>query len=490
MAISKAKSDGGLFLGIDVGTGGVRVVAVTEAGDVAAASSVAFDAEILAPQQGRHEQPPDAWWHATCQAAGATLAALSATDRGRLLAVAVDGTSGTLVTVDKAGQPLRDALMYNDPRAAGEADALNAAAGDFCDKLGYRFNASFALTKIAWLRNQEPAIFAKTSRFLHQADYVVEQLTGQPATTDYSNALKTGYDLIDERWPGWIDKHLGIAGRLPPVVAPGVPVGSVSARAAQQTGLPQGLPVIAGATDGTAAFLASGARRPGDYNTTLGTTLVFKGISTQVCRHPDGLIYCHKLPGGWWLPGAAGNTGAEWIASLFPGSDVHMLDQAAAVRLPSKCLAYPLVRTGERFPFLAPKAEGFFCHEPSEAADRYAACLQGLGLVERLGYQVLDAAAGATGDQVYSTGGGSRSDVWTQCRANVTGRLIHRPVCGESAFGAAVLAAAGSHYDGIGEAIERMVRIERSFAPDQRLVPIHDELFEKFCAELRKRGYL
>ncbi len=490
MTRSKTKTDGRLVLGVDVGTGGVRVVAVTEGGEVAASSAIGFDAEILAPRQGCHEQPPAAWWRAVCQATRATVAMLQAKDRQRLSAIAVDGTSGTLVAVDQTGQPLRPALMYNDPRASAEADALNAAAGDSCDKLGYRFHASFALAKIAWLRNHEPAVFAKAARFIHQADYVVEQLIGQPAATDHSNALKTGYDLIDERWPAWINEHLGIAAQLPPVVAPGVSIGKVSARAAEQTDLPAGLSVVAGATDGTAALLASGARRPGDYNTTLGTTLVFKGISSQLCRHPDGIIYCHKLPGGWWLPGAASNTGAEWIASMFPGGDVCALDQLAARRLPSPCLVYPLVRAGERFPFLAPQAEGFCCPEPSTTADRYAACLQGVALLERLGYQVLDAAAGAGGGQVYSTGGGSRSDVWMQCRATVAGRTIHRPACGESAFGAAVLAAAGSCFGSLSEAIERMVRIDRSFSPDPRQTPIYDEMFELFRGELRRRGYL
>jgi xylulokinase len=490
MGISTSKSGKGIFLGIDLGTGGVRAVAVTESGSVVATTSVAFDTERLAPQQGGHEQPADTWWTAVCQAASATLAKLDAKDRQRLTAVAVDGTSGTLVAVDKSGKPLRPAMMYNDPRANSEAASLNAAAGDFCTKLGYQFNASFALTKIAWLRTHEPAVFERTSRFLHQADFVVERLTGEPATTDYSNALKTGYDLIEECWPAWIDSHLGVGTRLPRVVAPGTVIGTISAQAAERTGLPQGLSVVAGASDGTAAFLASGARRPGDYNTTLGTTLVFKGISSHICRHPDGLIYCHKLPGGWWLPGAAGNTGAEWIGSLFPGADVQALDTAAQSRLPSDCLAYPLVRKGERFPFLAPTAEGFFMPEPLDSADRYAACLQGVGLVERLAYQVLDRATGVSGGEVFSTGGGSRSDVWTQCRANATGRTIHRPVCGESAFGAAVLAAAGSLYGSIGQAIERMVRIERTFEPAVKLTPLYDQRFDRFCTELRERGYL
>ena len=166
MGVSKQKSDGGLFLGIDLGTGGVRAIAVTESGSVAAATSVAFDAEALAPQQGRHEQPPEMWWTAVCRATKATIDKLNTKDQQRLTAVAVDGTSGTLVVIDKAGKPSRPAMMYNDPRSGSEAASLNTAAGDFCDKLGYQFNASFALTKIAWLRSHEPAVFDEAVRFI------------------------------------------------------------------------------------------------------------------------------------------------------------------------------------------------------------------------------------------------------------------------------------------------------------------------------------
>jgi sugar (pentulose or hexulose) kinase len=218
--------------------------------------------------------------------------------------------------------------------------------------------------------------------------------------------------------------------------------------------------------------------------------LVFKGISRQICRHPDGLVYCHKLPGGRWLPGAAGNTGGEWIASLFPEADVRALDAAAKAHLPSDCLAYPLVRHGERFPFLAEAARGFFATEPPDDAQRYAACLQGVALVERLGYDVLDQVTAGSGGQVFSTGGGSQSDVWMQCRADVSGRVMHRPACGQSAFGTAVLAAAGTHYANLDEAIRRMVRIEKSFPPNPQHAACYDRLYDRYLAELRKRGYL
>jgi len=483
--------DSSLFIGIDVGTGGVRALAVTDTGAVVARASAPFDRAVLAPQQGRHEQPPQAWWDAVCRATRLLVDDLKSCGGKpqQLAAVAVDGTSGTVVALDAGGTALRPAIMYNDPRAADEAEQLNAVAGDFCGKLGYRFQSSFALAKIAWLGNHEPAAFEKATCFVHQADYVMGRLTGEPGISDYSNALKTGYDLVDECWPAWINGLPGVAERLPQVVPPGTRVGATTTRAAGATGLPSGLTVVTGASDGTAACLASGLRRPGDYNTTLGTTLVFKGISRQVCRDADGLIYCHKLPGGLWLPGAASNTGGQWTDALFAGSDLAAMDAAAEAKLPGTCAAYPLVRTGERFPFRSRTARGFFLPEPDDPVDRYAACLAGVAFVERLAYDVLDEVTGSSGGEVFSTGGGSRSKVWMQCRADATGRVFHRPACGESAFGAAVLAAAGCVYDGLHEAMEKMVHVQKTFTPSAGRAEGYERLFRRFACELKRRGY-
>jgi sugar (pentulose or hexulose) kinase len=139
---------------------------------------------------------------------------------------------------------------------------------------------------------------------------------------------------------------------------------------------------------------------------------------------------------------------------------------------------------------LCPEAEGFCVPEPETTEDLYAACLQGVALVERLGYAVLDEVIGTGGGEVFSTGGGSRSDVWMQCRANVTGRVVHRPACPESAFGAAVLAAAGSHFGTLAEATRAMVNVERSFQPDSSVRNRYDELFQQFLAEWKRREYL
>jgi D-ribulokinase len=478
-----------LLLGIDLGTTGVRAMAVSEQGVVAASAAVQLDRAALVHEGVCHEQLPEAWWQAVCRATGALLERLDGAEGGKdsIQAVSADGTSGTLVALDDTARPLRPAIMYNDARASAEAAHLNEVAAGFCAKLGYRFAASFALAKIVWLRQCEPHVFRRVRWFAHQADYVLWRLTGECGVSDYSNALKTGYDLVDDRWPAWVGDLPGVAERLPRVVPPGARIGAVTSAAARATGLPEGLPVVAGATDGTAAFLASGARRPGDYNTTLGTTLVFKGIAERMCRHPDGIIYCHKLPGGRWLPGAASNVGCQWIEAWFPGTDPADADADAASRLPSDCLAYPLVCTGERFPFHSAAAEGFFVPDPDGVAARYAACLQGTALVERLAYEVLDGVTGATGGEVYSTGGGSRSDVWMQCRADATGRVIHRPECAESALGAAILAASGANCTSMDAAVERMVRIERTFVPCPFHAARYNSLFERFREELKHR---
>ena len=480
-----------LFIGIDVGTGGVRAAAVAATGELVAQGRCDLPASPPCEVEGGHEQDPGSWWQCLCRAATELTGKLGelGIDPARLRGLAVDGTSGTLVCVDATGLPTRPALMYNDARSGVQAEQLNELAGDSTRQLGYRFEPSYALAKILWVRDCDPDAFARTARCIHQADYVQSRLVGKQLASDYSNALKTGYDLIGECWPAWMERLDGVVERLPDIVAPGTRVGEVGAEGARATGLPKGLPVVAGATDGTAGCLASGLRRPGEYNTTLGTTLTFKGLSDHPCRHPQGLVYSHKLPGDRWLPGAASNTGGEWMSTLFAEADLPAMDAAAESLFPLAIATYPLVRTGERFPFKAPQAVGFCAPVPSTDTEQYAAYLQGTALVERLAYEVLDQVAGTSGGDVYSTGGGSRSDVWMQCRATVTGRITHRPECPESAFGSAVLAAAGTAIGDLWRAVRAMVRIETAFDPDPTQARQYEDLYGQFCAALRERGY-
>ena len=480
--------DDRLAIGIDAGTGGVRALAVDASGEVAAAAKQSFPPPRGGLPRGWHEQDPESWWRAA-QTCLAEVAGRLGRRAEAVAALAVDGTSGTLVCLNGAGEAVRSALMYNDARAGAEAEELCALAPDHCRRHGYRFGSSFAAARILWLLRHEPETVAATRWFCHQADYIAARLGGRCGVSDYSNALKTGYDLFEERWPDWVDACGGMRERLPDVVAPGARLGELSPAAASATGLPAAAQVVAGATDGTAGFLGSGAHRPGDDNTTLGTTLVFKRLARRPATSPDGLVYSHKLPGGYWLPGAASNTGGEWIGAQFPGRDPAGLDREAEPLLPTRLVAYPLARTGERFPFACAGAEGFCDPDPASSLERYTANLQGVAFTERLAYEVLDAAAGAGEGAVYATGAAARSDVWLQLRADATGRTVHRPACPESAFGSAVLAASALH-GGLWPAARAMVRTGRTFFPDARRGAALDERYAAFREALEKRGYL
>ena len=467
-----------LALGIDVGTGGVRALAVAPNGAIAGAASTPLAADRSAA--GRHEQNPTAWESAV----DCVLHALwkQGVAPRAIRAVSVDGTSGTLVCTDSGGRPVRPALLYDDARAEREAHTLSALADGT-----RRISSSFSIAKALWVREHEPDVFANVAHLIHPADYISGSLTGIFGTSDYSNALKMGYDAERQVWPEWLDSWPDLRARLPDVAPPGTQTGCVTAAAASRTGLPERIPVIAGATDGVASAIASGARRAGGYSTTLGTTLVFKGFARAPYADPDGRIYSHRLPGGLWLPGAASNTGAGWIRAWFPGQDPAVLDQAASGLLPSPHIAYPLARQGERFPFHHGMATGFI-EPPTDGTDRYAACLQGTAYTERLGYEVLDAALGSASGAVYSTGGGSRSDLWMQLRADVCQRVFHRPGCPEAAFGAAVLAASATVWGSLQEAMKHMARPARTFAPQPG--DAYEAGYERFVGALRERGYL
>lgn len=475
-----------LTIGIDIGTGGARAVAVSTSGTVVASARKPLSAVgESGPGGTRHQQDPNAWWEVVCKALRELSHELA--EHGAF-GLSVAGTSGTIVGIDASGRPTTPGLMYDDARAQEEANELNALAREAGGQAG--FSPSSPLAKLRWIEKHLPEEFARTRHFVHQADFVAGRLTGALGESDYSNALKMGYDLEREAWPDWFEKLSTLHSKLPRVMAPGASMGSVCTALTSDLGLPSKLAVFAGATDGTAGFLASGATRVGDDNTTLGTTLVFKRLADHRVVDPQGLIYCHKLPGGLWIPGAASNTGGAFVRSDFHGADLSQLDAQAQEALPSEHLAYPLRVQGERFPFAAPTARGFCEPEPADERVRYAALLQGTAFIERLGYETLDRHTGrATGD-VYATGGGSRSDVWMQLRADVSGRVYHRPEFPESAFGSAILAAAAACQDDLSLACRRMVHLERSFHPDPARTDLYTEYYDRFLALLGQRGLL
>ncbi len=475
-----------VVIGLDVGTGGARAFAVRPDGVVVARASQAFKRPPVTPRPGWAEQDAHTWWEAACDCLQTLSTAL---DEVQVVALAVDSTSGTFVPLDAAGEPLMPALMYNDNRAAGLEGEVNAAAGAFTARMGYTFPPAFALCKLAWLARNRPEIVEQTAGFAHAADYLVGRLTGDFGVTDTSNALKTGLDLETGEWPAFIET-LGVPlAKLPRVARPGAGIGAVSPRAALETGLLMGTPVIAGATDGTAAFLASGACQPGDWNITIGTTIVLRGVSPELIVDPLGRFYSHRHPDGAWLPGGASNVGGEALQTTF-GDQIGALDTLAEARLPTSIVTYPLARTGERMPFVASDATGFMDGEPADETERFAAMAEGIALVAAWSVMEAGELGAPTGGDLYLTGGAAHGRALGRVLASVFGRPLHVPAEPDAAFGSAVLAAGWAwHHGSVSVAQAAMVRPAESIEPWVEWTETYREKLEALKAACRSRGY-
>ncbi|MEU6672184.1 FGGY family carbohydrate kinase [Streptomyces sp. NPDC046727] len=470
-----ALSPEAVHIGLDLGTQSARAVAVDGTGRLLRAAS----RPLTGRRAGvRHEQDPEQWWSAL---AAACREALTGIDPSRVRALAVDATSGTVLLTDAAGVPLTPGLMYDDRRADAHAERVNTHGAQVWERLGYRaMQPSWALPKLLWLLDDLPGSPPAGTRLLHQADLITWRLAGHQVASDTSHALKTGYDLIAERWPTAELDALGVPGALlPDVVRPGTVLGTVCAAAAGATGIPAGTLITAGMTDGCAAQIGAGALTPGAWNSVLGTTLVFKGASPHLVRDPGGVVYCHRGPGGTWLPGGASSSGAGILAQRFPGArpaDLDALTERAAAT-GSTAVVYPLVGSGgERFPFRAPDAESFVLGEPSGDAEEFHACLLGVALLERLCFDYLDHLGAPVDGPLTFTGGGARNRYWSQLRADVLGRPVRLPEQAESAVGMAVLAATASGAT-LEEAAGAMVHLREELRPDPartaRLLPVY-----------------
>ncbi|MFJ4279100.1 FGGY-family carbohydrate kinase [Streptomyces massasporeus] len=464
------------WLGIDLGTQSVRVLLVTADGQVRGSGS----APLTGRRDGvRHEQDPLRWWAALCAASRAALGA--APPDLRVGGLAVCGTSGTVLLTDGSGRPVGPALMYDDGRAKAEAARARRA--------GLAVQDTWALPKALWLLGEYGG---GPLRLAHQPDLIVSRLTGEPPPADSSHALKTGYDLDGDRWPRAALDGLGVPeGLLPDVVRPGTRLGEVGPAAADATGIPAGTPVFAGMTDGCAAQIASGALRPGSWNSVLGTTLVLKGAAREPVRDPAGVVYNHRAPDGTWLPGGASSVGAGALSARFPDADPAGMDARAAAYEPSRAVAYPLVSPGERFPFRAPEATALILGDPAEDADLWAALLQGVGFAERLCLDYLDHLGAPLDGPLTFTGGGARSPYWNQLRADILGRPARVPEQTEPALGMAALAAYGaSGADALADVAERMVRVRTVVEPRPGHTPAFAEPYARLVDALRERGWL
>ncbi|ADD43732.1 FGGY-family carbohydrate kinase [Stackebrandtia nassauensis] len=517
------RNGGRAWIGIDLGTQSARAVVVGENGSVLGQGSTPLDGTRW--PDGRHEQNADDWWDAVATASRQAMAEVGSVE---IAGLACCGTSGTVLLVEEVdgdpARPLGPGLMYDDSRAVEEAARVQELPAPVWAEAGLNPQRTWALPKALWLLRDGPPV--GRVRLAHQVDVVNSRLIGRPAATDTSNALKSGIDPVAGAWPYEDLERLGLDPRLlPSLVSPGQVLGEVSAAASEATGIPVGVPVIAGMTDGCAAQIGAGVLRPGQWNIVVGTTIVLKGVSDSLLRDPTGALYSHRSPDGRWWPGGASSAGAGLLSQEFDPSGYDVLNARASEREPAGCVTYPLAGVGERFPFRRADARRLTLGEPRDDVDRYAAILQGVGFVERLCLDHLRSLGADVGDEVTLTGGATRSAYWTQLQADILGRQVSVPQLAEGAVGMAVLAAshalaeeagdgaAGSHAAaveagsralvaeagdgaaasralGLTEAAKRLLGPVTGYQPRTDARSRFDEPYAALVKELRERGWI
>ena len=413
------------YIGVDFGTSGARAVAIDSTAVVCAQTN----AELTDPAD----------WAGWQRALFSLIEQLPQACRTGARSIAINGTSSTVLLCGADGQPLTDALLYNDDRGAAELETLRQLfrRSEYATAPGREIvlSATSSLVKLLWWQRQ--AIAPDARYFLHQADWLGFLLHGQLGFSDYHNSLKLGYDVQRLCYPDWM-QSLDILPLLPKVLPPGTPIAPVLPEIAAQLGLSVECQVCAGTTDSIAAFLASGANNSGEAVTSLGSTLVLKLLSDTPVNHEQYGIYSHRL-GDRWLVGGASNTGGAVLKRFFTSSELEHLSAKIEVDRESPWHYYPLNQPGERFPVndaqLLPQLEP----RSSDPVEFLHGLLESMARIEARGYRLLQELGATPLKCVYTAGGGAANLTWAAIRSRQLGVPVLRSTHTEAAYGTALL---------------------------------------------------
>jgi xylulokinase len=463
-----------LVAGLDVGTTGVKAVAITPDGEVVARAERSYP--LSTPRPGWSEQDPEDWWRASESA----LSELG----GDLAGIGLSGQMHGLVALDGGGRVLRPAILWNDQRTGAECAEIEERVGParLIELTGNRALPGFTAPKLLWLRRHEPETYGHIRRVLLPKDYVRSRLTGEHAidVADASGTLLL--DVAGRRWSGEVLDALEIPSAWLPDVIESPVVSGMTAN---------GVPVAAGAGDCAAAGLGVGIDRPGPASVVLGTSgVVFAALPAY---RPDvqgrAHVFCHAVPGAWHAMGvmlsAAGSL--EWLRDVVaPGAPFAALVAEAAGWEPGvEGLLFLPYLQGERTPHADPDARGAFAglQVRHDRGALVRAVLEGvayglrdsLDIVRGLGIEVSSARI---------SGGGARSELWLRICASVLDLPIERTAVEEgSAFGAALLGGvAGGVFADVHEAVAAAVHTQDLIEPDPAWRDTYAELRPRYRA--------
>jgi len=416
-----------IILAHDLGTTGNKATLFDGEGRLIASHLEQYP--VTYPQAGWAEQNPDDWWRAICHATRALLDKANVAP-GKIAAVTFSGQMMGIVPVDRAGAPLRPAIIWADQRSVAEANLISERCGDdtIYQRTGHRVSPAYLAAKILWVKHHQPDLYRQTSKFLCAKDYIVLKLTGC-AVTDYSDASGSNvFDLIPRAWSADLLDKIGVDVDVLPEIHPSTDVvGQVTREASEATGLTEGTPVVLGGGDGACAATGSGVIAPGDAYCYIGSSSWISFASEQPLLDPQQrtTTFHHLHPRLLTPMGTMQAAGGarDWLLRQI-GSVAD--EEISQVALGSNGLIFLPYLIGERSPWWNPKARGAFVgltmsHARAEMA---RAVLEGVAFNLRL---ILDAleSQGAAIPAIRLIGGGAQSPLWRQILADVFARPVH-----------------------------------------------------------------
>jgi xylulokinase len=488
------------LLGIDVGTSGSRAIVVGD--DGALLSSATRDHEpFRSPGPAWAEQDPEDWWRASREAARAAIAE-SGLAASSIAAVGLSGQMHGAVLLDERQRVVRPAIIWCDQRSSEECDWLTKAIGA-SRLLQLTCNPAlpnFTLTKLLWVRDHEPELWARVRHVLLPKDYVRLCLSGEFAidVADASGTLML--DVAARQWSAEMLDAASIRPEMLPAVFESPDVcARVSKAAAALTGLVEGTPIVAGAGDQAAGAVGVGITRPGAVSATIGTSGVVFAATDRPALDPHGRLhtFCHAIPGRWHLMGVtqAAGLSLRWLRDSFGSGPLLTYDgmTAEAAQAPpgSDGVMWAPYLMGERTPHLDPDVRGALVGLSASHTRGHVvrAILEGVAFSLRDTFSIFDELNVPT-ERIRLGGGGARSAVWREIQAAVYGREVETVVAEEgAAYGAALLAGVGARvWSTVDEACEAVVRVKDVCKPsieDVNLMSQRYEIYRKIYPALK-----
>lgn len=474
------------LLGIDFGGGASKATLLNTEGAIVAENTVEY--LTLYPQNGACEQDPADWIAALRQNTWALLEK-SGIQSADILAVAIDSATHTSLVCDGDFKPLRNAMHWTDSRSRTQADRLRESYGqEIFEKTYHKPDTIWSLPQLLWLKENEPALFAKIRYIFFEKDYIRYFLTGV-FCTDYIEAQ--GSMLFDCNTMQW-DAHLcALAGirveMLPPVAKPTDVIGGVTEAAAAETGLCPGTPVICGTTDTVLEVFAAGAVKPGDMTVKLATAGRICVITEKAYPDRHLVNYAH-IAEGLWYPGTATKAAAasyRWYRDTF-GDDYETLNRGAEqIAIGCDGLMYLPHLNGELTPYADPMLCGSFTgiRATHTKAHFTRAVLEGVCYSMLDCKEYLDSLDVPYGTIATAIGGGTKGKLWLQMLADALGITLQTTQSGDSSFGAAMLAGvAAGVFQSPEDAVKKCVKPKDIVCPD----PENTKIYRAFFARYKK----